>query len=96
MLRMLFTVFNLCPTVKYCKQYLTYSISRIFEYKRSHTFTDVKGLLLMTCKFLDFRRMQDIKFREMDREMRYPIYNLSETHQSSLLGSALEKSRSLS
>ena len=50
----------------------------------------------MTHKFLDFRRKQDIKFREMDREMRCPIYDLRETHQSPLLGSALEKSRSLS
>ena len=41
----------------------------------------------MTCKFLDFRRKQDIKFREMDREMRCPIHDLRETHQSSLLGS---------
>ena len=50
----------------------------------------------MTGKFLDFRRKQDIKFREMDREMRCPIYDLRETRQSPLLGSALEKSRSLS
>ena len=56
----------------------------------------IKGLLFMTFKFLDFKRKQDIKFREMDREMRCPIYDLRETHQSSLLGSALEKSRSLS
>ena len=54
------------------------SISRILglqdvEYKRSHKFTDAKGILLMTCKFLDFRRKQDIKVREMDREMRCPI-----------------------
>ena len=66
------------------------------EYKRSHKFTDAKGPFLMTCKFLDFRRKQDIKFREMDREMRCPIYDLRETRQSPLLGSAPEKSRSLS
>ena len=52
-------------------------------------FTDAKGLLLLIQKlgFLNFIRKQDFKFRE-DREMR-------ETHQSSFLGSALEKSRSL-
>ena len=45
------------------------------ESKRSHKFTDAKGLLLMTQKFgfLNFRRKQDFKFREMDREMRCPI-----------------------
>ena len=37
---------------------------------------------------LKFYKKQDFKFREKDREMR-------ETHQSSLLGSAREKSRSL-
>ena len=57
---------------------------------RIHKFTDAKGLLLMIQKlgFLNFIRKQDFKCREKDREMR-------ETHQSSLLGSALEKSRSL-
>ena len=64
MLRMLFTVFNLCPKIP------------------SQEFLSTKEVtsLLMTCKFLDFRRMQDIKFREMDREMRCPIYDLRETH----------------
>ena len=78
MLRILFTVFNLCPKI----------LSQEFfglqddEYKRSHKFTDVKGLLFMTCKFLGFRRKQDIKFREMGREMRCPIYDLRETHHT--------------
>ena len=38
--------------------------------------------------FFNLIRKQDFKFREKDREMR-------KTHQSSLLGSDLEKSRSL-
>ena len=90
MLRMLFTVFNLCPDIS------SQEFFGLQDVKRSHKFTYVKGLLFMTCKFLHFRRKQDIKFKEMDREMRCPIYDLRETHQSSLLGSALEKSRSLS
>ena len=46
-------------------------------FTKSHKFTDAKGPLLMTCKFLDFRRKQDIKFREMDRQMRLIIGNAS-------------------
>ena len=68
MLRMLFIVFNLCPKIPSQEFFGLQD-----EYKRSHKFTDVKGLLFMTCKFLDFRRKQDIKFREMDREMRSSI-----------------------
>ena len=59
MLRMLFTVFN-CPKIPSQEFFGLQDV----EYKRSHKFTDVKRLLLMTCKFLDFRRMQDIKFTE--------------------------------
>ena len=92
MLRMLFTVFNLWPKIPSQEFFGLQDV----EYIRSHKFTDIKGLLFMTFKFLDFRRKQDIKFREMDREMKCPIYDLRETHQSSLLGSVLEKSRSLS
>ena len=82
MLRM-FTVFNLCPKIQ-SQEFLVCKMLRV------HKFTDAKGLLLMIQKlgFLNFIRKQDFKFREKDREMR-------ETHQSSLLGSALEKSRSL-
>ena len=69
MLRILFTVFNLCPKIPYQEFFGLQDV----EYKRSHKFTDVKGLLFITCKFLDFRRKQDIKFREMDREMRSPM-----------------------
>ena len=69
MLRMLFSVFNLCPNNPPQEFFGLQDV----EYKRSHKFTDAKGPLLMTCKFLDFGRKQDIKFREMDREMRCPI-----------------------
>ena len=58
MLMMLFTVFNLCPKIPSQEFFGLQDV----EYKRSQKFTDVKGL----CKFLDFRRKQDIKFREMD------------------------------
>ena len=82
MLRM-FTVFNLCPKIP-SQEFLVCKMLRV------HKFTDAKGLLLMIQKlgFLNFIRKQNFKFREKDREMR-------ETHQSSLLASALEKSRSL-
>ena len=82
MLRM-FTVFNLWPKIP-SQEILVCKMLRV------HKFTDAKGLLLMIQKlgFLNFIRKQDFKFRKKDREMR-------ETHQSSLLGSALEKSRSL-
>ena len=69
MLRMLFTVFNLCPKIP-SQEFLVY---KMLSTKKNHKFTDAKGPILMTCKFLDFRRKQDIKFREMDREMRCPI-----------------------
>ena len=52
MLRMLFTVFNLCPKIPSQEFFGLQDV----EYKRSHKFTDVKGLLFMACKFLDFRR----------------------------------------
>ena len=79
----MFTVFNLCPKIP-SQEFLVYKMLRV------HKFTDAKGLLLMIQKlgFLNFIRKQDFKFREKDREMR-------ETHQSSLLESAREKSRSL-
>ena len=82
MLRM-FTVFNLCPKIP-SQEFLVCKMLRV------HKFTDAKGLLLMIQKlgFFNFIRKQNFKFREKDREMR-------ETHQSSLLASALEKSRSL-
>ena len=51
------------------QEFLVYKMLSTKEVK----FTDAKGPLLMTCKFLDFRRKQDIKVREMDREMRCPI-----------------------
>ena len=82
MLRM-FTVFNLCPKIP-SQEFLVCKMLRV------HKFTDAKGLLLMIQKlgFLNFIRKQNFKFREKDREMR-------ETHQSSLLASAQEKSRSV-
>ena len=70
---MLFTIFNLCPKIP------SLGLQDV-EYKRSHKFTDAKGLLLMTFNFLDFRRKQELKFREMDREMRSPIHDLRERH----------------
>ena len=41
MLRMLFTVFNLCPKIPSQEFFDLQDV----EYKRSHKFTDVKGLL---------------------------------------------------
>ena len=59
MLRMLFTVFNLCPKIP-SQEFLSTK--------------EVTSLLMQrACMFLDFRRKQDIKFREMDREMRCPM-----------------------
>ena len=43
MLRMLFTVFNLCPKIPSQEFFGLQDV----EYKRSHKFTDVKGLLFM-------------------------------------------------
>ena len=54
MLRMLFTVFNLCPKIPSQEFFGLQDV----EYKRSHKFTDIKGLLLMKCKFLDFRNLE--------------------------------------
>ena len=73
MLRM-FTVFNLCPNFP-SQEFLVPKMLRV------HKFTDAKGLLLMIQKldFLNFKRNQDFKFREKDREIREP-------HQSLLLG----------
>ena len=65
MLRMLFTVFNLCPKIP-SQEFLVYKMLSTKEV--TNLFSDAKGLLFMTCKFLDFRRKQDFKFREMDRE----------------------------
>ena len=52
MLRMLFTVFNLCPKIPSQEFFGLQDV----EYKRSHKFTDIKGLLFMTFKFLEESR----------------------------------------
>ena len=46
MLRMLFTVINLCPKIPSQEVFGLQDV----EYKRSHKFTDIKGLLFMTFK----------------------------------------------
>ena len=52
MLRMLFTVFNLRPKIASQEFFGLQDV----EYQRSHKFTDIKGLLFMTFKFLEESR----------------------------------------
>ena len=57
MLRMLFTVFNLCPKIPSQEFFGLQDV----EYKRSHKSTDIKGLLFMTFKFLEESRTLNLE-----------------------------------